>query len=74
MISMKITIGNKILKFLGKYTFEIYMLQRIPFMIFENIFTNEYIIFTASLSTTLVFAVIFKFFYAKLYGKIERII
>lgn len=63
MISMKVTIGNKYLKFLGKYTFEIYILQRIPFMIFEHIFSNEYIIFMISLSTTFMFAVIFKLLY-----------
>lgn len=36
LITMKIRPGNPVLAFLGKYTFEIYILQRIPMMVLEK--------------------------------------
>lgn len=62
ILSMKISVNNKILRLLGKYTFEIYILQRIPLMIFSRMIDNDYILFCVSLVTTLILAMLFKWF------------
>ena len=62
MLSMKIKIGNRLLLFLGKYTFSIYILQRISFIAYRYIGLsnyNIYIYFGVSVITTIIMAVIY---------------
>ena len=61
-ISMKVSVNNRLLQFLGKYTFEIYILQRIPLMLFSKVIYNKYILFLVSLGATLLISVLFKWF------------
>lgn len=57
----KVKIGNKILDFLGKYSFEIYILQRIPDIILQKYLNNYiYLYFFMSLGITLIISMIFK--------------
>ena len=64
LLTMKIKVGNPILTFLGKYTFEIYILQRIPMMLLEKwmpirgIWKAPY--FVLSLALTLALALLFR--------------
>lgn len=53
-------VGNPILKFLGTYTFEIYILQRLPMILLQGRFSNQYVYLGASFVVTLVIAVVFK--------------
>ena len=64
LFTMKITINNKILNWLGKYTFEIYMLQRIPMIILKQLGLNQskYIFFLLTFILTLLIAILFKKF------------
>lgn len=48
-----------LLLFLGNYTFEIYILQRIPMILFRNTFTG-YLYFVICISVTVILAVIFR--------------
>lgn len=59
LISMKISLGNKWIEFLGKYTFEIYILQRIPLVVLQNYNLPMYIYFALSLVLTIVLALVF---------------
>lgn len=62
-ISMHIEIKNKVLEWLGKNLFELYILQRIPMMIFKDLGLaekNRYIYVVVCFITTIVIAVIFK--------------
>lgn len=40
IISLKIKFKNAVLDFLGKYVFEIYILQRLPMIILKSLYTN----------------------------------
>lgn len=60
LLTMKITFKNEILEFLGKYTFDIYILQRIPMIIFKDVVSNEYIYFSVCLILTIIIAVLFR--------------
>ena len=53
-------IGNRILSFLGLYSFEIYILQRIPYSLLFGIFSNNLVYFIVSLIFTIVIAILFK--------------
>lgn len=53
-------IGNPVLSFLGKYTFEIYILQRIPMILLRSVFTNHYLYLAVSFAATLLLAVLFQ--------------
>lgn len=56
VFTMKFKIGNKILDWVGSHVFSIYMLQRIPMMIFEKIGlaqNHKYIFVIACLAVTL---------------------
>lgn len=53
-------VGNKTLAWLGKYVFEIYILQRIPMNLFKSIVPNKYIYFVICAIVTLVLAIAFK--------------
>ncbi len=62
LISMKIRVGNPVLDWLGKHAFSIYMLQRIPFIIFRQlkiINVHPYICFAVSLLIIIISAEIF---------------
>ena len=54
-------VGNKILFFLGLYSFQIYILQRISFSLLTNIFNNSVIFFIISLILTIIISVLFKY-------------
>lgn len=61
-LSFKVYIGNKILYFLGKNTFNIYILQRISYILFKEVGLNEvnvYLYFTVSIIFTLLLSIIF---------------
>ena len=62
LVTLKVNIGNKMLYFLGKNTFNIYILQRISYLIYDRVGLlqyNIYYYFLASLITTLVLVIIF---------------
>ena len=59
MITMKMQIGNKMLSFLGKYTFEIYILQRIPMIVLVEYTDNTYLFFILTFMLTLFMAIMF---------------
>ncbi len=64
LVSMKIKIGNKMLHFLGKNTFNIYILQRIPFIALQHVGLsnyNVYIYFIVSILTTIIISIIFNY-------------
>lgn len=58
--TMIFKVGNPILKFLGKYTFEIYILQRLPMMLLQGQFANQYVYLGVSFGATVLIAVVFK--------------
>ncbi len=60
LLTMKISIKNEILEFLGRYTFEIYVLQRIPMILFKDIINNTYVYFCLCLLVTIIIAMLFK--------------
>lgn len=62
LVSMRISINNKVLQWFGKRVFGIYILQRIPMMILSHFGANENpVLFTAaSLALTIVLAEIFE--------------
>lgn len=73
LLTMKISVHNKILYWLGTYTFELYILQRIPMMIlhsFGGMQERPYIFLILSIAGTIILAFIFK----KIYGCIDRLI
>lgn len=53
-------VNNKALTWLGKYVFEIYILQRIPMNLFKSIVPNKYIFFAICAIITVVLAIVFK--------------
>lgn len=56
LLSMKISISNVVLNWIGKHTFWIYILQRIPMIIFKHIGlanVNNYLFMAASLVVTI---------------------
>ena len=74
MVTMKIQIQNKILEFFGKNLFAIYILQRIPMMIFDRLGLNEnpYIFVILSFVATIVIAIPFNKLVSKLDGVIFK--
>lgn len=69
----KIKISNKLLEFFGKYSFEIYILQRLPYMIFRPIISNKYVLFILAFLFTLTISVIFNKIITIGYNKIIKI-
>lgn len=62
LTSLKIKIGNKVLYFLGRNTFNIYILQRIGYILFDKLGLlkyNIYLYFAASLCFTVLLAFVF---------------
>ncbi len=60
-LSLKVRFGNPILEFLGKYVFEIYILQRIPMMLLKSYIPQKYIYFAVCLVITVILAFLFRF-------------
>lgn len=60
LTTIKIQIGNPILDWLGRYTFEVYILQRLPMIALKGVEWNSYLYFGVSMVTTCLMAVIFK--------------
>lgn len=61
LITNRLKFVNPILSFLGKYSFEIYILQRIPYMILKNYLNyNIYLYFTFSILLTLLISICYK--------------
>lgn len=58
--TMVFKVGNPVLKFLGKYTFEIYILQRLPMIVLQGRFTNRYLYLGISFAATVLLALVFK--------------
>lgn len=65
LITTFIKIENSVLLFLGKHTFEIYILQRIPMILLQNRIGGGYAYLILSLIVTISFAVAFKRFERK---------
>ena len=62
LVNMKIQMCNGLLEFLGSHVFSIYILQRLPMMIFQKIGlaqSHRYIFIAASFFVTLAMAVVF---------------
>lgn len=70
--TMLFRFGNPVLTFLGKYTFEIYILQRIPMILLRNIFANQYLYLAVSFAATLLLAVLFQRLLTRLDALIYR--
>lgn len=71
----KIRISNKILAFCGQYLFELYILQRIPMILFKHwglIEVNLYLYFALCLVATLLLALGFRFCTDKIDGVLFR--
>lgn len=66
LISMKLQLKSKILNSIGNYAFEIFIFQRIGFMISERIFTNRYIFLAVSMIITGIIAKSYRKLLAKL--------
>ncbi len=61
LLTMKLKIGNPILKFLGKYVFEIYILQRIPMLILKEAAMDKYVYIGVCFAITLAASIVFRF-------------
>ena len=73
IILIKLRISNKPLALSGQYLFEIYILQRIPMIVFKNLGLadfNLYLYFISCLAVTILLAITFRF----LLNKLENII
>ena len=70
LITMKVSINNKILQFFGKHLFSIYILQRIPMIILSHfgLNDNKYIFTLVSIVITVPLAVGFDFLLGRLDG------
>ncbi len=75
LITLKVSFNNKILNWIGKHTFWIYVLQRIPMIIFRHVGLakfNTYLYFAVCVAVTLLLSVIFKFISTKIEHLIWR--
>jgi fucose 4-O-acetylase-like acetyltransferase len=67
VFTMKFSVHNKVLTFLGKHLFEIYILQRLPMRLIPLLgVSNKYIYTVLSFAATLALAVLFSYIYKKL--------
>ena len=60
LLSMKFIFNNKIYYFFGKHIFWIYIFQRLPMLVLQNIITNTYIYFALCFMITICLSIIFK--------------
>lgn len=58
-VTMRVNVGNKILRFFGNHVFSIYILQRIPLIIFKKHLSNNYLYFVVSFIATLIISWLF---------------
>lgn len=58
-VTTLVKVGNPALAWLGKYTFEIYILQRLPMILLQGIFANQYLYLAVSFAATLALAAAF---------------
>ena len=67
VFTMKFSIHNKILLFLGKHLFEIYIIQRLPMIFLSHIgVENKYIFFIIAFIATIALATVFSYMLKKL--------
>lgn len=69
ILTMKISIENPLLKWLGQHVFSIYILQRIPMSVlahYQLAQTHKYVFLIVSITATLFLATVFDYFTAKL--------
>ena len=59
LLSLKVNSHSKVLKTLGKYSFEIYILQRIPMNLLYKSISNKYLFFAACVIVTGVISFLF---------------
>lgn len=62
LLTMKVSLGNKALEWLGNHVFSVYILQRIPMIIFKDVpsvFGNRYIYFAVCFVITVVISELF---------------
>ena len=73
LITMKISINNKIFLWCGKNLFEIYILQRIPMIILKQfgIVSNIYVYFVFCIIITIILVLVFKIVTAFIISKIK---
>lgn len=56
-LTVGVRFGNPVLDFLGKYTFEIYILQRIPMILLDRWIANDYLHLALSFALTIPLAI-----------------
>lgn len=59
-VTMKMRFSNRLLRYLGQYTFEIYILQRLPMNILEGRVQNGYLYFITCVFSTVLLAETFR--------------
>ncbi len=75
LLTMKISLQNEVLKFLGKHIFSIYILQRIPMIFLDHYGVSDrhkYVFLVASFALTTAIAVAFDFVTGKLSSAIWK--
>lgn len=73
LISLKVKIGNKVLLWLGKNTFNIYILQRLSYILYQYLGLanyNIYLYFGVSVLTTIVLT----YFFDKILKKVYKLV
>lgn len=75
LFAMKFTVGNRVTEWLGKHTFSIYILQRIPYIVFKDIGlhkVNVWLYFVVCIVSTVLIAWIFDMVIGRLDSLIWR--
>ena len=75
MLTMKISLQNEILKFLGKHIFSIYIIQRIPMILLDHYGLSgrhKYVFLIVSFAITIAMALIFDFITGKISSAIWK--
>lgn len=73
LLTMKLRIKSFVYKWLGEHIFTVYMLQRVPMMIFQQIGLDKYkyLFVILSLIASVALAILFDAFFKKLWSKIK---
>lgn len=72
VFTMKISFCNSVLVWFGSHVFSIYILQRIPMMILQNIMANhKYMYLVVSMISTIFIAMVFDYFTGRLSALIQ---
>ena len=58
-LSMRVSVGNKVLRFFGNHVFSIYILQRIPMILFKDYIENQYIFLIVCFFVTILISWVF---------------